>query len=126
MAKKPLGGSKGHISGAGVSGRHTTVIEGVDKILRRLSTKEWFDSVQPMQIIAEKSIGGGGRYVDIKRHPDTKFKNTLMLTFKKSGAVQKVAVRAENLETQLAQATADIESTVAREWRGATVNNHLL
>lgn len=122
MAKKPLGPKKGHIAGSQVTGGHTTVFDGADTILKKLASKNWFFSVQPMQVHADRSVGGGQPFVAIQRHQNPIHANTLTLTFKKAGIVQKVNLRVINLEENGESIIQDITDVVYKTWNAKTYN----
>ena len=111
-------GSKGHIGGKKVSGRHTSVIEMADTILKRLAKAEWLDSVRPMEI---KPARGGRPAITIKKHPDVNFKHTLRVTFRQSGSVQDVDMKLHDLPANKAQAIDDIQTVANKLSSGLTV-----
>ena len=113
-----LGNKKGHITGKRVSGTHTSVIDGADEVLKKMHSKDWFVSARPREIIVDR---GGNTSITLKRHVNTTYKNTLTITFRKSGTVQKVDVVIAELETNLATAIADIRKIAAKIMRGAKV-----
>ena len=123
MAKK-FGGKK-HIAGKLVSGTHTSVIEGAPKILNRAAGKSWFVSVRPGEITAGKKVGGGTPFVSVKRHQNEVQKNTLTLTFKRAGVIQKIYVQVNDLEKNMAVILADLREIVEREWKGAELVDRL-
>lgn len=111
-------GSKGHVGGKKVSGRHSSVIEMADNILKKLAKAEWLESVRPMEI---KPARGGRPAITIKRHPDTNFKHTLRLTFRQSGSVQDVDVKLVDLQMQREQAIEEIRTIANKLSNGLTV-----
>lgn len=113
-----LGNKKGHISGKRVSGTHTSVIDGADDVLKKMAMKPWFVSARPREIIVDR---GGAPSITIKRHVNEVYRNTLTLTFRKSGTVQKVDVVVENLEENSAAIVKDIHTIAARIMRGAEI-----
>jgi hypothetical protein len=117
MAKRT--GSKNHIAGKKVSGTHTSVIDGVTKILSKFSGRGWFVSVRAGEITTGKKVGGGVPFVSVKRHQNIQQKNTLTLTFKRSGVIQKIYVQVNDFEKNSVEVLADMKEIVAREWKGA-------
>jgi len=113
-----LGNKKGHISGNQVTGRHTTVIDGADEILKKMARNPWFESARPGQIIVDR---GGTQSITIKRHIDATHRNTLTLTFRKPGSVQKIDVVVQGLEENIEVIVADIEAIAAKAMRGAEI-----
>ncbi len=113
-----LGNKKGHISGRKVAGTHTSVIDGADRLLKKISTKEWFISARPREIIIDR---GGTPSITIKRHSNTAYQNTLTLTFRKTGSVQKVDIVVANLTENIAGITEDIKTIAAKNMRGAEI-----
>jgi len=113
-----LGNKKGHISGKQVTGRHTTVIDGVDKILKKIAKKPWFESARPREIIVDR---GGAQSITIKRHVNETHRNTLTLTFRKTGSVQKIDVFVQNLEDNIEVIVTDIKTIAAKAMRGAEI-----
>lgn len=121
---KKIGG-KSHISGKLVSGGHTSVIDGVSKILNRFSTKDWFISVRPGEITTGKKVGGGSPFVSVKRHQNSVQKNTLTLTFKRSGVIQKIYIQTDDLDKNLRIILADMAETIDNLWNGAKLINRI-
>jgi len=117
MAKK-IGG-KNHVAGSRVSGGHTTVINGVAKILNRFAGQGWFVSVRPGEITTGKKVGGGAPFVSVKRHQNILQKNTLTLTFKRSGVVQKIYIQVVDLEKNMQVIIGDMAGIIKDLWKGA-------
>ena len=118
-----LGRSKGHIVGDKVTGGHTTVIEGADKAIKKLAKNPWFVSVRPNEISADKSVGGGQPFVAISPYRNSTHKNTITLTFKRAGMVQKIDLVVNNWERDKDTVINDITKIVTKEWNGARTYN---
>jgi len=118
-----LGRSKGHIVGDKVTGGHTTVIEGADKVIKRMAKKSWFVSVRPNEISADRSVGGGQPFVAIAPYKNKTHKNTITLTFKRAGVVQRVDIGVSNWEADKTIIINDITQIVTKEWNGARTYN---
>jgi hypothetical protein len=113
-----LGKKKGHVQGSQVSGAHTTLIDGADRVVKKLGVLSWFESVRPGII----SIAKGGKLsVTIRRPADTTHVNTVKLIFRTKGSVQDVHLHVRDLETNLAEIVSDISRVVGKELRGAVV-----
>lgn len=123
MAKKL--GNKRHVAGKKVSGGHTSVIEGASKLLNRFATKEWFVSVRPGEITTGKKVGGGKPFVSVKRHQNAMQKNTLTLTFKRSGVIQKIHIEVKGLENNLDTILKDMTEVIEYHWNGAELINRI-
>jgi hypothetical protein len=113
-----LGNKKGHVHGTGVSGGHSTLVDGADAVVKKLGVLPWFESVRPGVISVAK---GGKLSVTIRRHADATHVNTVKLIFRTKGSVQDVFLCVRDLETNLLTIVSDIRRVVAREWRGAVV-----
>ena len=113
-----LGNKKGHVQGSQVSGGHTTLIDGADKVIKKLGFLSWFESVRPGIISVAK---GGKLSVTIRRPADTTHVNTMKLIFRTKGSVQEVYLYVRELEANLAIIVADISRVVGKELRGAVV-----
>jgi hypothetical protein len=111
-----LGNKKGHISGKHVSGTHTSVIDGADAILKKMHGKFWFVSARPREIVVDR---GGRASITVKRHINTMYANTLTVTFRKSGTVQKVDVVVLNLEKNMVVVIHDMQKIAEKIMRGA-------
>lgn len=120
-----LGRSKGHVNGSHVMGSHTTLIEGADVVVKKISRMPWFESVRPAVIT---HAHGGKPSVTIKRNI-APFRNTLKFIFRKSGSAQDVYVKVKDRDANIREIVADTERVVSREMRGATVydrtNEHM-
>src|ERR1700735_5415461 len=113
-----LGNKKGHVSGSQVSGGHTTLIDGADKVIKKLGVLSWFESVRPGII----SVARGGKLsVTIRRPADTTHANTVKLIFRTKGSVQDVYLHVRDLEANLVDILTDISRVVGKEMRGAVV-----
>jgi hypothetical protein len=123
MAKKS--GNKNHIAGKNVSGSHTSVIDGVAKVINKFATKDWFISVRAGIITTGKKVGGGVPFISAKRHSNILQKNTLTLTFKRSGVIQKIYVQVNDLEKNQEQILSDISSIISDLWGGAELKDRL-
>jgi hypothetical protein len=117
--------SKNHISGQQVSGGHTSVIDGVSKILNRAAGKEWFISVRPGEISTGKKVGGGTPFVSVKKHKNPVQKNTLTLSFKRSGVIQKIYIQVKELDKNIELIIRDLSQIVNEEWKGAELINRI-
>lgn len=113
-----LGRKKGHVHGSGVSGGHSTLIDGADGVVKKLGALPWFHSVRPGEISAAK---GGKPSVTIRRYADATHQNTLKLIFRKARSVQDVYVQVRDLGTNLPVIVSDITRVVGKEFRGAEV-----
>jgi hypothetical protein len=113
-----LGKKKGHVHGTGVSGGHSTLIDGADAIVKKLGVLAWFGSVRPGIISVAK---GGKHSVTIRRYADATHANTLKLVFRTKGTVQDVYLHVRDLEANLPTIVGDIFRVVGRELRGAAV-----
>lgn len=113
-----LGGKKGHIAGKHVSGGHTTVIDGVDAVIKKMADKEWFVSARPREVVVDR---GGKISIAIKRHVNPAYRNTLTITFRKSATVQKIDVVARGIEDNLVNIVEDIRRIAAKYMRGAEI-----
>jgi hypothetical protein len=113
-----LGRKKGHVHGSGVSGGHTTLIDGADAVVKKLGALSWFGSVRPAEISAAR---GGKLSVTIRRYGDATHQNTLKLVFRRARSVQDVYLQVHDLETNLPVILGDIVSVVGKELRGAEV-----
>jgi Predicted metal-binding protein (DUF2103) len=113
-----LGNKKGHVQGSQVSGGHTTLIDGADKVIKKLGVLSWFESVRPGIISVAK---GGKLSVTIRRPTDPTHVNTVKLIFRTKGSVQDVFLQVRNLETNLKNIVRDISKVVGKELRGAVV-----
>jgi hypothetical protein len=113
-----LGNKKGHVQGSQVSGGHTTLIDGADKVIKKLGVLSWFESVRPGIISVAK---GGKLSVTIHRPADPTHVNTVKLIFRTKGSVQDVFLQVRDLETNLANIVRDISKVVGKELRGAVV-----
>lgn len=113
-----LGNKKGHISGKHVAGTHTSVIDGADTMLKKMAAKHWFVSARPREIVVDR---GGSGSITIKRHINETYRNTLTLTFRKSGSVQKVDVVVMELDQNIAAIVKDIRTIAAKIMRGAEI-----
>ncbi len=102
-----------------IRGTHTSVIEGVPSILNKFVGYGWFVSARPGEITTGKKVGGGAPFVSVKRHSNTAQKNTLTLTFKRSGVIQKIYIEVNELEKNLSVIMADMKEIVAKVWKGA-------
>ena len=114
MAKKS--GNKKHIAGKNVSGSHTSVIDGVAKIINKFATKDWFISVRAGIITTGKKVGGGVPFVSVKRHSNILQKNTLTLTFKRAGVIQKIYIQVNDLEKNQEKILSEISSIISKQW----------
>jgi hypothetical protein len=123
MAKK-IGG-KNHIAGKAVSGGHTSVIDGVSKILNKFSTRSWFVSVRPGEITTGKKVGGGSPFVSLKRHQNELQKNTLTLTFKRSGVIQKIYIETRSLDVNIENIISEMTEIIEDMWNGAKLINRI-
>jgi hypothetical protein len=112
-------GSKNHLSGKILSGSHTTVIDGVSKVIEKFSKEDWFVSVRAGEIITGKKIGGGNHFVSIKKHKNELYKNTLELIFKRSGVIQKIYVQVENLDTNYNNIFDKMSKIISDIWKSA-------
>jgi len=122
MAKKFKGN---HISGKAVSGGHTTVIDGVSAVVAKFAALPWFVSVRAGIITTGKKVGGGAPFVAVRRHKNEIQANTLELTFKRSGVVQKIYVQVEKLDENMVVIIADMEKIVYKLWKGAEFINRI-
>lgn len=113
-----LGNKKGHVQGSQVSGGHTTLIDGADKVIKKLGVLSWFESVRPGVISVAK---GGTLSVTIRRPADTTHVNTVKLLFRTKGSVQDVFLQVRDLEANLENVVKDISKVVGKELRGAVV-----
>lgn len=113
-----LGNKKGHVHGSQVSGRHTTLIDGADNVVKKLGALSWFESVRPGIISVAK---GGKLSVTIRRPAGATHTNTVKLIFRTKGSVQDVYLHVRDLETNLADIVSDISRVVGKELRGAVV-----
>ena len=113
-----LGNKKGHVHGSQVSGGHTTLVDGADKVIKKLGVLSWFESVRPGVISVAK---GGKLSVTIRRPADTTHVNTMKLTFRTKGSVQDVFLQVRELEANLAEIVRDVSRVVGKELRGAVV-----
>src|SRR5580704_5513560 len=113
-----LGNKKGHVQGSQVSGSHTTLIDGADKVIKKLGVLSWFESVRPGVISVAK---GGNLAVTIRRPADTTHVNTVKLLFRTKGSVQDVFLQVRDLEANLANIVKDISNVVGKELRGAVL-----
>jgi hypothetical protein len=113
-----LGNKKGHVHGSHVSGGHTTLIDGADRVVKKLGVLDWFESVRPGIISVAK---GGKLSVTIRRPADTTHVNTVKLIFRTKGSVQDVFLQVRDLESSLAAIVGDISRVVGKELRGAVV-----
>jgi Predicted metal-binding protein (DUF2103) len=113
-----LGNKKGHVQGSQVSGGHTTLIDGADKVIKKLGVLSWFESVRPGMISVAK---GGNLSVTIRRPADTTHVNTVKLIFRTKGSVQDVFLQVRDLESNLERIVIDISKVVGKELRGAVV-----
>ena len=113
-----LGNKKGNVHGSHVSGGHTTLIDGADRVVKKLGVLDWFESVRPGVISVAK---GGKLSVTIRRPADTTHVNTVKLIFRTKGSVQDVFLQVRDLETNLANIVRDISKSVGKELRGAVV-----
>src|SRR3954469_19419914 len=113
-----LGNKKGHVHGSHVSGAHTTLIDGADHVVKKLSALSWFESVRPGIISVAK---GGKLSVTIRRPADNTHVNTVKLIFRTKGSVQDVYLHVRDLETNLADIVKDVSRVVGKELRGAVV-----
>ena len=123
MAKK-IGG-KNHVAGKKVSGGHTSVIDGASKILNKFANCNWFVSVRPGEITTGKKVGGGNPFVSVKKHQNILQKNTLTLTLKRAGVIQKIYVEVKDLEQNLEAIISDMKEIIANEWKGAELINRI-
>jgi hypothetical protein len=113
-----LGNKKGHVHGSHVSGGHTTLIDGADRVVKKLGVLDWFESVRPGIISVAK---GGKLSVTIRRPADSTHVNTVKLIFRTKGSVQEVYLHVRTLESNLAAIVGDISRVVGKELRGAVV-----
>jgi Predicted metal-binding protein (DUF2103) len=113
-----LGSKKGHVQGSQVSGGHTTLIDGADKVIKKLGVLSWFESVRPGVISVAK---GGNLSVTIRRPADAPHVNTVKLIFRTKGSVQDVFLQVRDLESNLERIVIDISKVVGKELRGAVV-----
>ncbi len=117
--------SKNHIAGKIVSGGHTTIINGVSKILNRFTTKQWFISVRPGEITTGRKVGGGAPFISVKRHQNPLQKNTLTLTFKRSGVIQKIYIEVKDLDNNMEIIIKDMSEITETVWKGAKLLNRI-
>jgi|SRR6185369_8366076 len=117
-----LGNKKGHISGKKVSGTHTSVIDGADAVIKKMGSKSWFVSARAREIVVDR---GGKASVTVKRHINVVYRNTLTITFRKSGTVQKIDVVVQDLDENLTEITEDIRNIAARQMCGAEFYNRV-
>ncbi len=113
-----LGNKKGHVHGSHVSGGHSTLIDGADVVVKKLSGMAWFESVRPGIISISK---GGKLSITVRRHTDATHVNTVKLIFRTKGSVQDVYLHVRDLETNLSAIVSDISRIVGKELRGADV-----
>ncbi|MEI7685041.1 MAG: DUF2103 domain-containing protein [Planctomycetota bacterium] len=118
-----LGNKKGHVQGSQVSGTHTTLINGADHVVKKLSGLSWFESVRPGIISVAK---GGKLSITIRRPADTTHVNTVKLIFRTKGSVQDVFLNVRDMEANLADIVNDISRVVGKELRGAAVYNRTI
>lgn len=123
MSKK-IGG-KNHIAGKKVSGTHTSVIDGVTKVINRFAAKEWFISVRPGEITTGKKVGGGTPFVSVRKHRNEVQKNTLTLTFKRAGVVQKIYIQTKELDDNFETIINDMAKIIEDYWKGAKLINRI-
>jgi hypothetical protein len=123
MAKKS--GNKNHIAGKNVSGSHTSVIDGVAKVINKFATKAWFISARAGIITTGNKVGGGKLFVSAKRHSNILQKNTLTLTFKRVGVIQKIYIQVDDLETNKEQILADMSVIISDLWGGAELKSKI-
>ena len=120
-----LGKSKGHIAGKKVTGGHATVIDEADKVIKKIAKQTWFVSVRPNEIKADKSVGGGQPFIAISPYRNNTHKNTITLTFKRSGMVQKIDICVSDWQNNQNTIINDITKIVSKEWNGAKTYNRL-
>jgi hypothetical protein len=113
-----LGNKKGHVHGSQVSGGHTTLIDGADAVVKKLSLLSWFESVRPGVITVAR---GGKLSITIRRYADATHANTVKLIFRTKGSVQDVYLHVRDLETNLPTIVGDVLRVVGKAWRGAVV-----
>lgn len=116
-----LGNKRGHIDGDAVGGTHTTTIEGADAVLKRLSDQPWFRGVSTTPI----TLNNGGRVsVSVKRSPDPRQANTLLVTFVRPGNAQTFQLLVHDLEASLPQVLADLGEAAEKKLGRAPMYDH--
>lgn len=117
-----LGRSARHINGEKVSGRHTTVIDGVKPLLEQLSGQDWLESIR---LGAIHQARGGRAAVNIRRHADAVRRNTIKLIIRSAGAAQDVFLHVHALEGNETVIAEGIRAAVDRSLRHADVHDYL-
>lgn len=112
--------SKNHVNGDMLSGRHTTLIDAADRVVKKAVDQSWFGSIRTGEI--HRAVGGKTS-VTIRRCTDKIHRDTLKLIFKQPGSVQKVFLYIPDLETHLSTAVSDITAIIKKRLRGADIYN---
>ena len=113
-----FGHTKNHVSGDRVSGGHTTLIDGADRVVKKLGNTSWFHLVQPGVI---RNARRGKASVTIRFHIDEAHKETLKLIFRRPGSAQNVYLHVPGLHEKLGEVVADITRVVGEKLRGIAI-----